>query len=172
MKQIFSASKTVLSKKIYLLGFLALMPLAFLFFIYIPVKTIPGNDLRFQLGIFGPRDYALTALFSILLSLFLMMQIFVIRNAIGKKNILTTVGAGGIGGYTATVGAIFGTTACVSCLFAILGFLGASTVLTLLQYQWYVVSGAILILLVSIYFLSKKISGICKSCRIDKRKIN
>lgn len=171
MKQFFIADKMVLSKKTYLLGFLVLVPIMFLFFVYIPVKTIPGNNLNFQLSIFTTRDYILTTIFSLLFSLFLTMQIFVIRNAIDKKNILTSVGAGGIGGYVATVGAIFGTVACGSCLFAIIGFLGASTVFTLLKYQWYVVSGAILVLLVSIYFLSKKVNGICESCRVDKRKI-
>lgn len=171
MKQTLSAIKTTLSKKWYLLGFLALILLTFLFFVYIPVKMIPGNSLNFQLYIFTTRDYLLTVVFSILLSLFLTMQIFAIRNAMDRKSVLASAGAGGIGGYVAAVGAIFGTAACSSCLFAILGFLGASTVFTLLKYQWYVVSGAIVILLISIYFLSRKVNGICESCRIDKRGI-
>ena len=165
------AIKTVFSKKIYLLGFLALVPLIFLFFVYIPVKTIPGNSLNFQLYIFTTRDYVLTTIFSILLSFFLVMQIFVIRNAMDRKSTLTSVTTGGVGGYVATIGAIFGTAACGSCLFAIVGFLGASTVFTLLKYQWYVVGGTIVILLVSIYFLSRKVNGVCESCRIKKIKV-
>ncbi|MBI5123123.1 hypothetical protein HZA75_04675 [Candidatus Roizmanbacteria bacterium] len=171
MKQIFFAIKTILLEKRYLLSFLALVPLTFLFFVYIPVRSIPGNSLEFQLSIFSTRDYILTTVFSILMSLFLTMQVFVIRNATNKKNILTSVGTGGVGGYVGTIGAIFGTAACGSCLFAIVGFLGASTVFTLLKYQWYVVGGAIVMLLVSIYFLSQKINGVCESCQIDKRKI-
>lgn len=171
MKQTLSAIKITLSNKWYLLGFLALVLLTFLFFVYIPVKMIPGNSLNLQLYIFTTRDYLLTAVFSILLGLFLTMQIFVIRNAMDRKSVLASAGAGGVGGYVAAVGAIFGTAACSSCLFAILGFLGASTVFTLLKYQWYVVSGAIVILLISIYFLSRKVNGICESCRIDKRRI-
>ena len=172
MKQTLLAIKIILSEKRYLLSFLALVPLTFLFFIYIPVRSIPGNSLEFQLSIFSQRDYILTIVFSILMSLFLTMQVFVIRNATSKKNILTSVGTGGVGGYLGTIGAIFGTAACGSCLFAIVGFLGASTVFTLLKYQWYVVGGAIFMLLVSIYFLSQKINGVCESCRIDKRKKN
>lgn len=171
MKQVIIANKTVFSNKMYLLGFLALTPLIFYLFVLIPVKTIPFNTLQFQLSIFTGRDYALTILFSILLSIFLIMQVFVIRNRTSSKTVLSSITTGGVGGYIAAVGAIFGTAACASCLFAILGFLGASTVFTLLSYQWYVVSGAILVLLVSIYFLSKKVNGICESCRIDERKI-
>lgn len=170
MKQILLAVKTVLSKKWYLLGFLALTPLIFYLFVLIPVKTIPGNDFIFQLSIFSTRDYILTTFLSILLSLFLVMQLFIIRNATSKKGVLTSIGSGGVGGYVATVGAIFGTAACSSCLFAILGFLGVSTVLTLLQYQWHIVSGAIFILLLSIYFLSKKVNGICDTCKVDIKK--
>lgn len=171
MKQVIIANKTVFSNKMYLLGFLALVPLTFLFFVYIPVNAIPGNSLGFQLSIFSQRDYLLTTLFSILVSIFLIMQVFVLRNKSTSRTILASIGGGGIGGYIATIGAIFGTAACGSCLFAIVGFLGASTVFTLLKYQWYVVSGAIVILLISIYFLSKKVNGICESCRADKRKI-
>ena len=170
MKQILIAIKTIVSKKWYLFGFLALVPLMFLFFVYIPVKTIYGNSLEFQLSIFSTRDYILTTVFSILMSLFLVMQVFVIRNAMDRKSMLTSVTTGGVGGYVGTVGAIFGTAACGSCLFAIVGFLGASTVFTLLKYQWYVIGGAIVMLLVSIYFLSQKINGVCESCQIDKGK--
>lgn len=171
MKQILIANKIVLSKKKYLLGFLALVPVVFLFFVYIPVRAIPGNSLDFQLSIFTKRDYILTTIFSMMLSLFLIMQIFVIRNAVNAKNVVTSIGAGGVGGYVATLGALFGSAACSSCLFAILSFLSISTVYTLLTYQWYIVGTAIFILLISIYFLSKKVNGICESCQIDKRKI-
>jgi hypothetical protein len=171
MKQTLLAIKIVLSKKWYLFSFLALVPLTFLFFVYIPVKTIPGNSLEFQLSIFSQRDYILTALFSTLVSIFLIMQVFVLRNKSTSRTVLASIGSGSIGGYVATIGAIFGTAACASCLFAIVGFLGASTIFTLLQYQWYVVSGAIVILLISIYFLSKKVNGICESCRRDKIEI-
>jgi len=165
MKQTLLAIKTILSEKRYLLSFLALVPLIFPFFVYIPVRSIPGNSLKFQLSIFSQRDYILTALFSILASIFLIMQVFVLRNKSTSRTVLASIGSGGIGGYVATIGAIFGTAACASCLFAIVGFLGASTVFTLLKYQWYVVSSAIVILLISIYFLSKKVNGICESCR-------
>jgi len=167
MKQTLLAIKTVLSKKWYLFSFLALVPLVFLFFVYIPVRSIPGNSLEFQLGIFSHRDYTTLTIFSLLTSLFLIMQAFIFRNSLNSKDKLVSLGKGGIGGYVAIIGSIFGTASCSSCLAALFGFLGFNTLLFLVERQWYIVSGAIILLLISLYFVSKKINGICDICRVN-----
>lgn len=170
MKQIFGASKTVLSNKVYLFGFLALIPLIFFLFVLIPVKTIPGNDLMFQLSIFSTRDYILTTFLSILLSLFLAMQIFIFRGSANVKSRVSTLGSGGTSGFVAVVGSVFATAACSSCLFALFGFLGFNTLIFLLERQWYIVGGAIVLLLISLYFTSRKIDGICEVCDVNIKK--
>jgi len=106
---------------------------------------------------------------SILVSLFLAMQIFILRNALSAKDKITSLGTSGVGGSVAVVGSVFATAACSSCLFALFGFLGFNTLFFLIERQWYIVGGAIILLLVSLYFASKKINGICESCRIDER---
>ena len=169
MKQIFVASREVLSKKFYLLGFLTLIPLTFLLFVLIPVKTIPGNSIDFQLGIFSERDYILLITLSLLTSLFLIMQIFIFKNAALAKDKATSLVRGGIGGYVAAVGSVFATAACSSCLFALFGFLGFSTLIFLVEHQWYIVSGAIILLLISLYFASRKVNGICDICFVDNK---
>lgn len=171
MKQIVIASKEVLYKKLYFFGFLVLIPLVFSLFVIIPVKTIAGNSLEFQLSIFTQRNYVLLSILSLLTSLFLIMQIFIFKNALDSKTKLSSLGKGSVGGYAAVVASVFGTASCGACLFALFGFLGANTLFFLIEHQWYVVSGAILILLISIYFLCKKVNGVCESCRIDRRKI-
>ena len=164
MNQIFTASRQVLSKRLYLFGFLVLIPIAFLIFVLIPVKTIPGNSLDFQLGIFTERDYIILGILSILVSLFLTMQIFIFRNALSTKDRVTSLGSSGAGGYVAAVGSLFATAACGSCLFALFGFLGFSTLIFLLEHQWYILGGAIILLLIALYFASRKINGICGTC--------
>lgn len=170
MKQIVIASKIVLSKRFYLLGFLILIPLVFSIFVLIPVKTIPGNSLDFQLGIFSEGDYIRLTILSLLTSLFLVMQIFIFKNSFTAKDRTTSLVRGGIGGYTAVVGSVFATAACSSCLFAFFGFLGFSTLIFLIERQWYIVSGAIILLLISLYFASSKINGICDVCNVDIKK--
>lgn len=97
------------------------------------------------------------------------MQIFNFRNS-GTRTKLGSLGKGGLGGYTGVVGALFATASCASCLFAILGFLGFSTLIFLVNIRWYIVIGAIFLLLVSIYFSAKKINGVCEYCRINHKK--
>lgn len=167
---IFIASRQVLSKKLYLFGFFILIPFTFFLFVMIPVWTIPGNALDFQLGIFSERDYILLVVLSLLTSLFLIMQIFVFKNSFTAKDRTSSLIRGGIGGYTAVIGSVFATAACSSCLFALFGFLGFGTLFFLLEHQWYILSGAIMLLLISLYFASKKVNGICDTCKVDIKK--
>ncbi|MEK7500563.1 MAG: hypothetical protein AAB642_00350, partial [Patescibacteria group bacterium] len=59
--------------------FLALFFIFFALFVLIPVWTVSGNTLATQLDIFTARDYAVLVLLSSLSSLFITMQIYVMR---------------------------------------------------------------------------------------------
>lgn len=161
IKIILKASKEVLSKRNYLIGFFILALFLFFVFIAIPILTIPGNSLSLQLTIFKLKDYSLLIFLSILTSLMFIMQFYLYKNAriihYGKTAIH------GISGFT---GAIFGTASCASCIAVVFGFLGAGTVLFLVRYKWYVTSFAIIFMLTSIYFSSLKINNVCKNCEV------
>jgi len=171
MKEIINAVKTVLAKETYLITLLIFIPAIFILFVLVQVWTIPGNSLSLQLSIFKTRDYILTTILSSLVSLFLVMQAFIFRNAYDTKTKLATVGGGGVGGYVGMATAVLGTATCASCLIALFGFLGFGSIVFLLKNQWHVVSAAIILLLVSIYFSSRKVNGVCESCRIDKKPL-
>lgn len=164
----FSATKEVLARRNYLLGFLALIPLVFFIFILIPVVTIPANDISFQLSIFTSRDYIVLSTLAVLSSLFIVLQIYTYKIVRRRKERAKVLGQSAVGGYSGLVAAMFGTAACASCLAALFGFLGIGTVFFLIRYQWLIVSGAILLILISIYFTSKK----CASCITDSKKEN
>lgn len=164
------AVKTVLSDIKYLAIFLSLALFAFIVFVYIPVKTIPGNTLKFQLSIFTLKDYFLMSILALLTSLFLTMQIFIFRNIKRADAKLVTVGKGTLGGYTGILGALFATASCASCLFALFGFLGFSTLVFLLNIRWYIVIVAAIFLAISIYFSAKKVNGVCENCKINLKK--
>ncbi|MBI2671420.1 hypothetical protein HYX16_00640 [Candidatus Woesearchaeota archaeon] len=88
------------------------------------------------------------------------MQIFSYKQAKSFSPGRTAVGGG-----SAVVAALFGTASCASCLVAVLGFLGIGTVFFLVEYQWFIVGLAILIMLVSLYLTSLKLNGVCNSCK-------
>ncbi|MEM3074940.1 MAG: hypothetical protein QW727_03295 [Candidatus Pacearchaeota archaeon] len=157
---IITASKEVLSRKSYFIAFISLILLIFAVFISIPVFTIPANSFSLQLTIFTVRDYVLLAILSTLTSLLIVMQIFSYKQAK-----LYSAGRTAISGGSAVVAALFGTASCASCLAAVFGFLGIGTVFFLVEYQWLIVGIAIIIMLISLYFTSLKLNGVCDICK-------
>jgi len=135
----------------------------YMVFVGIPVLTIPGNSLIFQLSIFTGRDYALMAVLALLASFFTVIQIELFRRHRGRLRV-QAIGKVGAGGVSAILAAILATAACSSCVAAILGFLGFGSVLTILQYRWYVVLLAIAFMLISIIFTLRHLEKPCEKC--------
>lgn len=54
----------------------------------------------------------------------------------------------------------------VPASFALFGFLGFGTLIFLIQNRWYIVVGASILLLASIYFSSKRVNSDCDDCEV------
>ena len=158
IKYIYKASKKILSNTKYLISFIVIAVVLFGIFVLIPVLTIPGNDLLFQLDVFTFKDYALLIFLAVFMSLMIAMQVFSYQ--VKKSAAKATSGtAAMVPGFTA---ALFGTASCSSCVAAIFGVFGIGTVLFLIQYQWYIVGFSFLLVGISIYFSSVSIEKRCK----------
>lgn len=166
MKQTILAIKVVLKDKKYLAAFLFLSLAIFWLFIYIPVRNIPGNDFAFQLSIMTFQDKILMGLLSILVALSILMNIYAFKLKRSTRIGISAVGQGGGGLFSVVVASVFGTATCASCVAAIFGFLGTGGVLFLLAYRTQIVLVSIVLLLISLYFTSAKVLGICKNCGI------
>lgn len=155
IKAVFKDSKLFISLIFLTLGFLC-------FFIYIPVKKVLGNTFLFQISIFTFTDWFLLIVLSTLTSLSLVMNFVVIRNELKNRLNTSTIGRGGFGVISGIVGSIFGPTAsCASCVGSIFGFLGVGGVLFLLQYRLYIVIATIVFMLLSLYYTSLRVFGVC-----------
>lgn len=166
MHQILLAAKRVLRDAGYRTGFLLGIPSVFFLLVSIPVLAIPYNSVGFQLKIFSARDWFLLIVLSVLFSLAAVMQVRSIAlNRIARQR--TDVVRNGIFGAAGTaIASIFGAASCASCVAAILGFLGFGTVLFLLQFRWMITIAAIGLMLVSLYFTSRKLNGLCTACDV------
>ena len=134
----------------------------FSLFVLIPVWTVPGNTLTTQLDIFTARDYVVLVLLSSLSSLFITMQVYVMR----LKRKIEGAGTATAGGLGALFAGIAGTAFCASCLaplFAIFG-IGFGGVIFVLEYRFYFVAGITLLMLIAIYLTARKINKVCTSC--------
>lgn len=142
--------------------FLALFFVFFGFFVLIPVWTVSGNTLATQFDIFTARDYAVLVLLSSLSSLFITMQICVMR----RKRKVKDIGTATAGGLGALFAGIAGTAFCASCLaplFALFG-IGFGGVIFVLEYRFYFVAGITLFMLIALYLTARKISRVCTVC--------
>ena len=172
MKQIYLAAINVFKERNYFLTFALIAILFFGLFIYIPIVTIPGNDLGFQLSIYSQRDYILMFLLAALVGLNFSLQIYSFKKKKEQHGLSNSAGQVAVSGVSGVFGAIVGTAACASCLAFLFGLigLGAGSVIFVLNNQIYFFVVAIIVMLISLYFIARKVNGVCKSCQIDKGK--
>ena len=163
---LLSANKLVFSNKRYLIGFFLTAFAMFWLLLYIPIRTIPGNDLAFQLSILTPKDWFLFTILPALTALSIVMNVYILKHKRSIQDSVSMAGKGGTGFLSGIVASVFGTATCASCVVSIFGFLGAGGVFFLLQYRTAITTGAIILLLISLYFTSKRVLNACESCRV------
>lgn len=139
----------------------------FLILIAIPAFTVPGNDFFFQIEILTLTDFLLLATLAILTSLSLAFHLCLIKNRAKDSSSLKLAGQTGANVISGILASIFATASCSACVASIFGFLGFGAVIFLLEYRLYIVSLAIVLNTVSLYFLSKKVLGLCQQCKIN-----
>jgi len=164
--QLYLATKKVLASKGRILVF-AITTIAFFgLLIIIPLVTIPGNDLMFQLKIFRTRDYFIMAFLAMLVGLNLVFQIYSFQQKREQKNLAQSATAGATTGIMGVFAGIVGTAACASCLASLFGLIGLGTgsVFFVLQNRPYFLMGAIAVMLISLYYAARKINRVCISC--------
>lgn len=94
-------------------------------FIALPVLTIPGNTLFYQLKIFRAQDYFLMLSLSSLIGLNFALQVYSMKQKkINTGGVPQTVAQGMISGIIGMFGAMLGTAACASCLAFLFGLIG------------------------------------------------
>ncbi len=158
---IFKSIKEVMRNKNDVTIFSVASLIFLMLFISIPVFTIPGNSLLFQLEIFTFWNYVLMILLSVLIGLMTSMQIYAYK----IKKSVRGVGRGVVGGFSSIMAGLFGTASCASCLTVVFGFLGIGTVFFLIKYQWFIVGISLFLIIISIYFTSLSIEKNCGVCK-------
>lgn len=163
---LLSANKLVFSDKRYLFGFFLAAFAMFWLLLYIPIRSVPGNDLAFQISILTPKDWFLFTVLPALTALSIIMNIYILNNRRTIQDTVSMAGQGGTGFISGIIASVFGTASCASCVATIFGFLGFGGVLFLLQYRTYITIAAIILLLISLYFTSKRVMNACESCKV------
>ena len=161
LKNIIKAANTVLSIKKYSLIFILLSVAVFWIIILAPGWVISA-DIQSQ-G-FTANDFTFLAAASMLTSLVITMQLFSFKIT-GKIGAARSAFSGA-GFFSALSAAIFSSATCGLCIAAVFSFLGASTVIFLVDNRMYVVLGSLGLLLLSLYFSSKRVNNDCDTCHV------
>ncbi len=145
-----------------ILGFV--LSIFFLFlYISIPVFVVPGNSYEFFLSATPKFELFLIFILAVLIGIVFTLQIYSWKNGQkSKKNTAFSVA----GFFSGAVSSIFSTATCVNCVSTIFSFLGFGGVLFLVENRFQIISVSILIVLISLFFISKKIAYGCKSCGV------
>lgn len=170
VRSVLIAIKKTLSDRRYLAVCILIAAVVFSVLFAIQVKTVPGNDSRLQIAVFGWKDWAVLTAIAVLNALFVTIEIY----AFNLKRLVAQAGGlgaglitGGVGTSSGIVASIFGTASCSLCVSAILGFLGANSVVFLVNNRGYIVAGTLVLLVLSLYLSSKRFDKTCEQCRID-----
>ncbi len=159
LKDIYRAIRTVFARRRFVGLFLLLGGSMFGFMFFFPIVSVPGNDIGMQASLYGVWDYAALITLSVLSSLVLTMQVYVFWQGYAKPMAtVRTTAVGSAGVVSGLVSSLFATASCTLCAGALFSFLGFGTVLFLVEYRWYVVGFAIVLLGVSLYLLARRIA--------------
>lgn len=160
------AFKLVFKKRTYMLGTVITAFIVFSIVIIVPVLTVPGNDLAFQLSIMPLQDFFVIGLLGILTGISIMLNVFLFHRE--KKGKMKKTGVMTITSGFGVMSSFLGSVTCIACASTILGFLGLGTVTFLLAYRLQLVLLTSLFILLSIYFTSRKVLNFCDVCNINK----
>ncbi|GIW63745.1 MAG: hypothetical protein KatS3mg091_547 [Patescibacteria group bacterium] len=155
---------SVLKQKVFA-GFFAILSVVFfLLSVFLPA-LLARQSIFIQFSILSFFDYLSFGIFAVLSSLCFVLFVYSIVNnsSVSKK----AVSGAGVGVFSGLFSAVLASTTCSYCLLAIFGFLGSGFSFFLLDHRVEILFVALILLISSIFFLSKKIIDGCVDCQLN-----
>lgn len=158
------AFTTVFAKRRYWLIAFGAAAVSFILPILIPVWLIPLNTLTLQLSLMSVENYVLLAMLAITSGTLIAFNVFLFRR---RRGSVITTGGAGISTLVAFVGGVI-TTSCGCGVGLILGLvgLGAGSAFFVIANQFYIILGALFLVLIGLYLNVRAVAGICTVCEV------
>lgn len=165
MNEFLTASKLALKTNLGLCCFVLISIVIFLFFVMVPVLSIPGNDILFQLSITPPVVFVLMAILAFGNGLLIAMQVY-IRKAIKAHRNLKITAAKSATALGIILSSLAATVACVACYSSLLAIFGLGASIFFATYRIPISIFAVALTLVALYFSSRRINSHCDVCAV------
>lgn len=162
---VFNGVMSILKMKKYAIAWMVCSLGIFAILFYLPVKLIRGNDLLFQASLLKLSDYLLLLFFSLLSGLSIVMNVRIWQNKKSRVKSIKNAAVGSIGTSSGLLASLFIAPTCSLCIGGLFSFLGAGSVLFLVEKRWFVITGGLALLLLSIVFSARVLSGSCAACK-------
>ncbi len=169
-QEIGTALKTTLSSSRYRFLLIAIFLLLAASMLFIPIQIIPGNNIAIQTHLYRGVGMGILTTLALLAAVSVTLQIKMFRSHNDVKRQAGAAAMGGISIITGVLSSLFASATCVACLGAAVGFLGFGTIMFLATNRWYIVAGAVLLLLLSIYLSARRINRGCEVCLVPHRE--
>lgn len=157
VKTMGQSAREVMRQKYSHYLFIPLAAVLWFGFVTIPVLAIPSNTYVLQFSLYTAADYIILSLLALIGALFFLTHVYSFKKSRESRNAGTAL-SGGVGGIAGFSASIFGAASCPMCVAALFGFLGFGTVGFLVNNQWMVFVVSALLVVVSLYFVSKKVA--------------
>ena len=92
------------------------------------------------------------------------MHIYVYKKT--KKFQIKESSAGFIAFISTLISGLFASATCIACVSVLFAFIGTGGMIFLLEYRWQIVIISFMIVLLALYFTSKRIQDNCEICKI------
>lgn len=158
--------KEVLFKPFYLLFLILASAIFYSILIAFPAITIPGNSFKFQLSLMRLTDHLILTSLSLITGLNLTFHLYLFKRKRENFSPIKSATDSMLGIFSGLVASVFGTATCGVCVATIFGYFGFGTVLFLLKWRLQIVTLALFLSLISLFFLGRKITDNCKTCKI------
>lgn len=156
---LFSALRTVLRSPRRIGAFAVLVVAFFAVLVLVPVWTIPGNDVLFQLSITPAWVLVLMIALALGNGLIVTMQLHLHREHAVRMRGRDVAAGGGL-----LVTALVATLACTACYSTLLALLGFSAVSVIAAHRGAVAVLALGLTAWALFTTARRVSGVCTRC--------
>lgn len=134
-------------------------------YLLVPVWTVPGNTIAFELGLLAPVDYALLSALALMTGILLSLEVFALRRS--RSNGLRSAGKGSIGLVASLAGGVLTAASCGCGLGILLGIVGlGGGAIFVATHQTVIVVGMLSVVTIGLYFSARRAAGLCATCSV------
>lgn len=156
---------SIFRERIYVAISVASSLVFLILYLLVPVWTVPGNTIAFELGLLTLVDYVLLGALALMTGVLLSLEVSALRRS--RSNGLRSAGEGSIGLVASLAGGVLTAASCGCGLGILLGIVGlGGGAIFVATHQTAIVVGMLSVVAIGLYFSARRAAGLCATCSV------